>query len=127
MDPRDAWHTRALEMSRALAGVTIVTTDAVLIEVLNAFAARHPLVRQRAATNVTRILVEPQIEVVSPTREDFVAALALYQDRPDKQYSLTDCMSMNLMRTRGIHEVLTHDRHFEQEGFVRLFPAQSGD
>jgi predicted nucleic acid-binding protein len=36
-------------------------------------------------------------------------------------YSLTDCISMDTMRQLGIAEVLTNDRHFEQEGFRALF------
>jgi predicted nucleic acid-binding protein len=50
----------------------------------------------------------------------FLAGLALYERRPDKQYSLADCISMNIMRQNQIQEVLTHDRHFSQEGFIRL-------
>ncbi len=45
------------------------------------------------------------------------AGLQLYRDRPDKRYSLTDCISMQTMRREGLTEVLTNDRHFEQEGF----------
>jgi hypothetical protein len=45
--------------------------------------------------------------------------LALYQSRLDKGYSLTDCISMQTMRREGLTEVLTNDRHFEQEGFAR--------
>ena len=44
----------------------------------------------------------------------------LYQARPDKQYSLTDCISMQAMRTEGLTEILTHDGHFTQEGFTIL-------
>lgn len=39
---------------------------------------------------------------------------------PDKGYSLTDCISMNVMRAQGMAEVLTHDGHFAQEGFTIL-------
>jgi len=46
----------------------------------------------------------------------------LYEQRPDKEYSLTDCISMQVMKAMGITEVLTHDRHFVQEGFIILFP-----
>lgn len=35
-------------------------------------------------------------------------------------YSLCDAASFALMRRLGINEALTTDRHFEQEGFVRL-------
>ncbi|HXH70688.1 MAG TPA: hypothetical protein VNI60_10205 [Pyrinomonadaceae bacterium] len=41
----------------------------------------------------------------------------LYQKRLDKGYSLTDCISMNICRERGIADVLTTDNHFIQEGF----------
>jgi uncharacterized protein len=36
----------------------------------------------------------------------------------DKAYSLVDCMSMSLMRERGITHILTNDHHFRQEGFT---------
>jgi predicted nucleic acid-binding protein len=35
----------------------------------------------------------------------------------DKAYSLTDCISMNAMRERGLTDILTNDHHFTQEGF----------
>jgi len=63
---------------------------------------------------------ETTVEVVAQSHESFLAGLALYERRPDKEYSLVDCISMNVMRLRGIWEILTHDRHFSQEGFVRL-------
>jgi uncharacterized protein len=52
----------------------------------------------------------------------FLDALALYKARPDKEYSLTDCISMQVMRREGLTEALTNDHHFTQEGFRILFP-----
>ena len=49
-------------------------------------------------------------------------ALTLYEARPDKEYSLTDCIAMQTMRREGLTEVLTNDHHFTQEGFSILFP-----
>jgi len=46
--------------------------------------------------------------------------LALYEARLDKEYSLTDCISMAAMRQEGIIEILTRDGHFTQEGFIIL-------
>ena len=67
------------------------------------------------------ILSDPEIEVVAQSHESFLAGLALYERRPDKEYSLADCLSMNVMRQMQIQEILTHDRHFSQEeGFIRL-------
>lgn len=54
------------------------------------------------------------------TPELFDEAFELYRRRADKGYSLTDCMSMNICRDMDIAEVLTHDRHFAQEGFAAL-------
>ena len=45
---------------------------------------------------------------------------AEHKSRPDKAYSLTDCISMETMRHEGISEILTHDAHFTQEGFTIL-------
>jgi predicted nucleic acid-binding protein len=50
----------------------------------------------------------------------YVGALSLLRQRMDKSYSLCDAVSFLLMRERGITDPLTTDRHFEQEGFVRL-------
>jgi len=69
---------------------------------------------------VLEILTDPAIEVVAQSHESFLAGLELYERRPDKDYSLPDCISMNVMRRKAIREILTNDRHFSQEGFVRL-------
>jgi len=44
-----------------------------------------------------------------------------YNGCPDKEYSLTDCISMETIRREGLPEVLTNDKRFEQEGFRALF------
>ena len=54
------------------------------------------------------------------SHQTFLAGLALYEARPDKGYSLTDCISMNVMRAHNLSDVLTHDDHFQQEGFTIL-------
>ena len=56
----------------------------------------------------------------SQSRESFLRGLELYEARLDKDYSLTDCISMNVMRAASIDEALTNDRHFSQEGFTVL-------
>jgi predicted nucleic acid-binding protein len=58
--------------------------------------------------------------VLPQSAQSFQAGLALYQARPDKEYSLVDCVSMEAMRQEGITEFLTHDDHFAQEGFTKL-------
>jgi predicted nucleic acid-binding protein len=120
--PRDAWHAAARRWAAANASTTLVTTDEVLTEFLNALASAGPAVRAYAAATVHDIRSDPQTVVLPQTRADFDAALALYEARPDKGYSLTDCRSMVALRAQGYSEVLTNDRHFTQEGFTILFP-----
>ncbi len=74
----------------------------------------------QAARIVHRILDNPDIETSPHTRKIFLSGLELYENRLDKNYSLTDCISMHAMRERGLTEVLTHDKHFAQEGFSLL-------
>ena len=44
----------------------------------------------------------------------------LYRRRPDKDWSLTDCISFVVMADEGLTEALTGDHHFEQAGFTAL-------
>jgi len=43
--------------------------------------------------------------------------MELMANRPDKNWSLTDCITFVIMREAGLQEALTGDRHFEQAGF----------
>jgi uncharacterized protein len=116
MNPRDQWRATF----QAVENIWLLTTDEVLDEVLAHFSAFGPAMRSRAAAIIRRILVHPDIDVVPQSRQSFLNALALYEARPDKDYSLTDCSSMATMRAQGITQVLTRDAHFAQEGFVLL-------
>src|SRR5262245_3686434 len=100
----------------------VVTTDEVLTEFLNALSGTGHAGRAYAAVTVLDLRTDPSIHVLPQTRADIDDALSLYQARLDKGYSLTDCRSMNAVRTLGISDVLTNDRHFTQEGFTILFP-----
>lgn len=117
----DRSHRRALEFSRAVPFDRIVTTDEVLDEYLAFFANARPSVRIQAGNTVAQLLADIHAQVFPQTRESFLAGLELYRSRPDKGYSLTDCISMEIMRREGLQEALTNDRHFEQEGFRALF------
>jgi predicted nucleic acid-binding protein len=98
----------------------LVTSEEVLTEFLTAVSAHGDHTRRLACRLVREILNDPSVEVVAQSHESFLAGRTLYERRPDKEYSLVECISMNVMRQKGIREILTHDRHFSQEGFVRL-------
>ncbi len=103
----------------------LITTDAVLIEFLNALSGGGAHIRNAAVQMVETILHNPQVSVVPMSRRTFTRSLVLFKARPDKGHSLTDCSSMLLMRERRLSEVLTTDRHFEQEGFSALLRMAS--
>ncbi|PWT99412.1 MAG: nucleic acid-binding protein [Terriglobia bacterium] len=117
----DSAHQRALDLSRLLAPDRIVTTDEVLCEYLALFAGARPSVRAQAGRNVAELMKSVIVLLFPQSRDSFLAGLDLYQARPDKGYSLVDCISMQTMKREGLTEVLTNDRHFEQEGFRALF------
>jgi uncharacterized protein len=110
-DTADSRYAEAVARDEELAGRTIFTTDEVLSEFLTFFAG-HPRLRERAARSVRILLGRPDVRVVPQSRESFLEGLELYRSRPDKGYSLTDCVSMQTMRREGLTEVLTNDRHF---------------
>ncbi|NDJ19982.1 type II toxin-antitoxin system VapC family toxin [Myxacorys almedinensis] len=121
LNSRDEWHNTALKMVDTLEDVQIVTIDEVLVEVLNALSAYGTRMRQRTVETVKEFANEPNVLHIPQSRSTFANGLALYEQRLDKEYSLTDCISMQTMRQMGIVEVLTEDKHFTQEGFIILF------
>ncbi|HKI20439.1 MAG TPA: nucleic acid-binding protein, partial [Isosphaeraceae bacterium] len=121
--PKDAWHARVLAWEAAHPNARFVTTEEVLSELLTWFAGSGPAGRAHASAAVRGAFTDPSTQVLPQTSADFAAALTLYEARPDKDYSLTDCRSMVAMRALGVGEVLTNDHHFTQEGFTVLFPG----
>ena len=117
----DAAHEDAISISRALSPDQIITMDDVLCEYLAFFAGARRSVRIEAGNNVAELIANPSVRVIPQSRDSFLRGLELYRARPDKGYSLVDCISMQTMRREGLTEVLTKDQHFEQEGFQALF------
>jgi len=116
----DKYAQDVLRFDDLLSGGNVYTTEEVLVEVLTFFAADTWL-RIRAVETVREILSDPAVHIIPQSHESFLSGFDLYAARPDKGYSLTDCISMQTMRREGLTQVLTNDRHFEQEGFRALF------
>jgi predicted nucleic acid-binding protein len=60
---------------------------------------------------------------VPASPELFQRGVELFRARPDKEWSLTDCISFVVMTEKGLSEALTGDRHFEQAGFHALLKS----
>jgi predicted nucleic acid-binding protein len=117
---RDALHPKARETVDSLWPCCIATTDEVLAEFLNWISGREPRLRGEAVKLTRAVLDNEKVVVLHQTRTSFLNALTLYEERPDKEYSLTDCAGMNAMKTLALSDALTDDHHFVQEGFVAL-------
>lgn len=115
IDREDEHHRQALRIGARLSGISLVTHDAVLTEVLTYFSEEGPYARTLAVRAVRDAILT--YNVIPADRPLFLAALDRYAARPDKEYSLVDCMSMVVMEERGIRHVLTNDHHFAQAGF----------
>ena len=66
------------------------------------------------------MFADERVTIVPQTPALFAAALELYRRRPDKTYSMCDCISMVVCGERAITDVLSADRDFEQEGLSLL-------
>jgi uncharacterized protein len=117
---QDLAHEKAKSFTRATNPTKICTTEEVLIEYLNYFAGWGPRFRQQAATNVQNMVDSETVRIIPQTTVSFREGFSLYRSRLDKGYSLTDCVSMQTMRSEGIIDALTNDAHFEQDGFRAL-------
>jgi uncharacterized protein len=89
-------------------------------EVLTHFSGYGRFMRQSAAAFIRNILADRAITVREQSAPSFLSGPSLYEARLDKAYSLADCVSMQTIRQDGLPEILTHDDHFTQEGFVAL-------
>ena len=118
-DGSDQHHDAAVEHWRTLRPrPDLLTSSYVLDEVATFFNARG--FHAKAVDLVERLTASPRVTLVHPDRELFEAAFALLRARPDKRYSLTDCLSFVLMEREGVPKALAFDGHFEQAGFARL-------
>jgi len=116
----DQWHARARSVWQQLlaSDSTLLTTSLVLVELGDGLSR----VRQRplAIELHNRLRNSPRIEVVQVTPEMEERGWRLFEERADKEWGVTDCVSFAIMSDGGIRQAFTTDHHFEQAGFERL-------
>jgi len=117
---KDIYHERAVQLAGELRAekTQMITTRAILLEIGNALS------KQRYRAAAVRLLIsletDPGIEVIPLTDQLYLRALKLFQERKDKEWGLTDCISFVAMTENGVSEALTTDAHFRQAGFRAL-------
>ena len=117
LNPHDAAHAKAIEVGRQHRR-PLMTTAWVLTEVADGLASTP---RRAVFRRLLEDLEANKANLIVPANtETFERGVELYHARPDKQWSLTDCISFVVMSEEGITEALTGDHHFEQAGFLAL-------
>jgi uncharacterized protein len=114
LSPNDEAYKLATAFTLSFTG-QIITTDWIITELadgLSAITIRATLIRF-----INTLQSDPAVRIVPASRRLLESGWKLYQQRQDKNWSLTDCISFVVMRNYGITEALTGDRHFEQAGF----------
>ncbi len=117
VNPSDGRHRQAKAFTATFQG-RIVTTSWVITEFADASANR--VSRPAFLQTLTELRGDPDVTILAPEPTLFEEGSKLYAARPDKDWSLTDCISFVVMQREEITEALTGDHHFEQAGFVAL-------
>jgi len=118
VNPRDQIHQKVMKITQELSSVRLLTTEMVLVELLNSFSD-SPF-RRAVAGMVLKLRNDRNVRIVTQTSEQFESALRRYKQAADKSWSLTDCASFQVMEADQIQAALTHDQHFAQAGFETL-------
>src|SRR5438105_8866212 len=88
LSSRDRYHQQASELADLV--TELVTTEFVLLELADGIAAstnRDQFLRTRES-----LATGKGVTIVPATHELFDEGVRLYADRPDKSWSLTDCI-----------------------------------
>jgi len=96
----------------------LLVTEYVLWELINGLSM--PADRPKVHAAVDQIRAASDWEIVVASGELFEQGLRRHRERQDKAWSLTDCISFQVMQARDVRRALSYDHHFEQAGFEAL-------
>ncbi|OLE53092.1 MAG: VapC toxin family PIN domain ribonuclease [Acidobacteria bacterium 13_1_20CM_3_53_8] len=122
INAREPFHARAAQLyrERRAQGYTVLTSSYILSELISLMTSPLRIPRATTINFIDSLKTSAYVEVVHVDETLDMAAWQLLKQRPDKLWSLVDCVSFVLMQQRGIDEALTTDHNFEQAGFTRL-------
>lgn len=120
VNTRDEFHKQAEDMIAELRhrNAMLVTTEFVLLEVANSFCT--VAWRDKAIKLINGLRLMPNLRIVPASSSLVADGWQLYASRVDKEWSLTDCISIVVMQREKIEQAFTSDHHFAQAGFTKL-------
>jgi predicted nucleic acid-binding protein len=113
----DQHHAKVVAAARQLRS-DLLTTEWILAEFADALAESAS--RRLVPQFIRDLEADPKVKIIRASAELFQRGLRLYEARPDKAWSLTDCISFVVMEDEDVREALTGDEDFEQAGFKAL-------
>ncbi len=114
LNKRDNLHKTAdtIYKRRMESGSSLVTTSSVLTETFNTLA--NPIFKPSVIAFRRRLESSPRVEIVFVDPALWSRGWNIYEQRLDKAWSLTDCISLAVMKEQEISDALTADHHFVQ-------------
>lgn len=121
----DEHHERAMELKAWLTepSIRMITTRAIALEIGNALSKRK--YREAAVSLLRSMELDPVIDVLPIDDQLYGKGFELFRRRHDKEWGLIDCISFEVMSSRGIEAALTADDHFRQAGFKALLKDEN--
>jgi uncharacterized protein len=118
LNSRDSAHAMVAEFLEGYIGKLLIT-EWVLLELADALSSPHA--RSTVVEFIQAIRSDGLIDVVGYDHSVYQRGSDLFVNRPDKSWSLTDCISFEVMTEADVKDALTADHHFEQAGFRAVF------
>ncbi len=114
---RDDLHAPALAKRKELylSKTPLLATEFVLLEV--SYAQSAPRCRTKTVPFLLGLQKQSTLTIMPVSSRSVVGGIALFEDRPDKEWSLTDCISFVVMKEHRITDAFTLDHHFVQAGY----------
>ncbi len=118
----DEFHGPAVALQKEFlqANYRFLTTNAIILELCNAFSqARYKPI----ALQIINLINKSKQWDCFPVDRLMAQGLERFQKRLDKDWSLVDCISMIVAENNGVIDIFTTDHHFEQGGFRILLKS----
>ncbi|OQA15269.1 MAG: hypothetical protein BWY64_02936 [bacterium ADurb.Bin363] len=120
INTNDRWHKVANYWQEEVIknNILLITTEYILVELADGLSVLK--FRYKAAQMVSLLKNIRYVNIIPASTILFDADLALFKNRLDKEWSLTDCISMIVVHDYSIKDILSSDRHFVQAGYQVL-------
>jgi uncharacterized protein len=101
INQRDQYHQKAYELAEKLDRYSLLTTDAVLLEIGNALARSY---KDESVEIIEHFFSSDEVEIVRITPQLFEQAFTLYKTYQDKAWGLVDCISFVVMKQAEVSQ-----------------------